>query len=117
MNLSVLAPCLCASVVFSFGAEAQSTSPWESVAPSGASVYTDMKTALKEPASVYRLDLTNADFTLDRKILPKVPQLTSVMALKLGNNHLTEIPSVFLSLPAIAYFGSFNNPLRAISDS
>jgi Leucine-rich repeat (LRR) protein len=109
---------LCASAAISTALSAQSdNSPWETVAPSGSTVYYDMKSALKDAPVCYRLDLTNADFVLDKKILPKVPKLTNLMALKLGNNHLTEIPSVFLDLPSLTYFSSANNPLTTINDS
>jgi hypothetical protein len=92
-------------------------SPWETVAPPESFIYTDIKTALKDAPGCYRLDLTNADFTLDKKILPKVPKLTNVMALKLGNNHLTEIPSVFFTLGQLTYLSSVGNPLNTINDS
>lgn len=92
-------------------------SPWETVAPPGSFVYTDIKTAVKESASCYRVELTGAEIFLDKKQLAKVPQLTNVMALRLTKNNLQSIPSVFLTLQGLTYLKSSGNPLTSLSDS
>ena len=91
--------------------------PWETVAPAGSFIYTDLKSAIKDAAVCYRLDLTGADFIKDKKILPKASSLTNVMAFRLGNNNLTSIPSVFLEMHSLLYFRSSGNPLHTLSDS
>ena len=92
-------------------------SPWNSVAPAGSFVYTDLKTAVKDAAVCYRLDLTGFDFFKDKKILPKSVALTNVMAFKIGNNNLSALPSVFLQMHSLVYFHSSGNPLTTLSDS
>lgn len=96
---------------------AQPASPWETVAPPDAMVYTDLKTAIREAANCYRLDLTGQDLFSDKKLLPKATKLTNVMALKLGGNNLTYLPSPFLSMSSLVYFQSNGNPLHTLSDS
>jgi Leucine-rich repeat (LRR) protein len=101
-----------------FSVHAQSAiSPWETVAPAGSYVYTDLKTAVKDASFCYRLDLSGADFIQEKKILPKAAVLTNVMAFRLGNNNLTSIPTVFLQMHSLLYFNSTGNPLRELSDS
>lgn len=104
------------SLVFS-SAYSQQNSPWETVAPAGSFVYTDLKTAIKDAAICYRLDLSNADFIRDKKILPKASTLTNVMAFRLGNNNISTIPTVFLQMHSLLYFRSSGNPLTTLSDS
>lgn len=108
------------ALLFLFAAKSnaqQNASPWETVAPPGSEVYTDLKTALKDAGVCYRLDLTGQDLVTDKKQLAKIPKLTNVMALKIGKNNLTEFPSVFLSLRGLVYLQSNGNPLRSLSDS
>src|SRR5574337_1107971 len=96
---------------------AQTNSPWETVAPPGSFVYTDLKTATKNASDCYRLDLSGHNFIEEKKQLPKVAKLTNVMAFRIGNNNLTELPPEFLLMPGIVYFGSFGNPLTTLPDS
>jgi Leucine-rich repeat (LRR) protein len=116
MMKRVLGPLL---LLLSFGkiCSQNNASPWEKVAPPGALVYTDLHTALKDAAVCYRLDLTGQDLITDKKQLAKIPKLANVMALKLGNNNLTEIPLVFLSMHGLIYMQSAGNPLNHLSDS
>ncbi len=95
----------------------QSNSPWETVAPGGSFVYTDLKTAIKDAKVCYRLDLTGVNFINEKKTLPKVSTLTNVMAFRLGNNNLSSLPTVFLEMHSLLYFRSSGNPLTSLSDS
>lgn len=96
---------------------AQAASPWETVAPADSYVYTDLKTAVKDAAICYRLDLTGQDVYKDKKVLAKTASLTNVMAFRIGNNNLSVLPSPFLRLPGVTYFRSSGNPLTTLPDS
>lgn len=100
-----------------FLATSAQQSPWNTVAPAGSFVYTDLKTAVKDANVCYRLDLTGFDFYKDKKLLPKAAALTNVMAFKIGNNNFSELPSVFLQMHSLVYFQSSGNPLTTLSDS
>jgi Leucine-rich repeat (LRR) protein len=102
---------------FSFLATHAQQSPWNTIAPPGAITYTDLKTAEKNASVCYRLDLTAFDFYKDKKILPKMSSLTNVMGFMIGNNNLTELPSVFLQMHSLVFFQSSGNPLTTLSDS
>lgn len=103
---------------FSIPVTAQSLiSPWETVAPAGSFVYTDLKTAIKDAKVCYRLDLSGVDFISEKKMLPKAATLTNVMAFRLGKNNLTSLPSVFLQMHSLLYFRSIGNPLTNLPDS
>ncbi len=104
-------------VLFAPLLHAQVASPWETVAPAGSYVYTDLKTAVKDAASCYRLDLTGQDIYKDKKALAKTVTLTNVMAFRLGNNNLSTLPSPFLWLQGVTYFSSKGNPLTTLPDS
>ncbi|HEU4719493.1 MAG TPA: leucine-rich repeat domain-containing protein [Bacteroidia bacterium] len=96
----------------------QPPSNWDVSAPQGSMVYTDLKTAEKEAANVYRLDLSGAgDFRKDKKNMERVASLSNLMALRLGNNSMTQLPPVFLQLPSLVYFGSSGNAFTTFPDS
>ncbi|CAN5242727.1 hypothetical protein BH09BAC5_BH09BAC5_02830 [soil metagenome] len=92
-------------------------SPWETVAPSGSYVFNDLKTAIKDANTCYRLELSGIDFLKDKKLLSKAASLNQLMALRLVNNNLTELPSSFLYFQSLKYFYSAGNPFATISDS
>lgn len=92
-------------------------SPWETVAPPGSMIYTDIKTAVKENANCYRVEITGSEIFLDKKTTGRIPQLTNVMALRLTNNNFSEIPAAFLRLNSLVYLRSSGNPLITLSDS
>lgn len=92
-------------------------SPWETVAPPGAAVYSDLKTAAKDAAVCYRVELSGTEFLLDKKYPLRVSQLGNAMALRLNNNNLTDIPPAFLGMHGLVYFRSSGNPLVHLSDS
>lgn len=93
------------------------TTPWETVAPPETPIFTDIKDAARTAGSAYRMELTGPELLHDKKQLAKLPELKSLMALRLINNDLTRLPSGMLSLNALVYFSSNGNPLTELSDS
>lgn len=91
--------------------------PWETVAPSGSSVFTDIKDAAKNASTAYRLQLDGALNLEDKKQLARISTLKSLMALRLNNNGLTHLPGQFLSLSTLVYFSSVGNSFVTLPDS
>lgn len=96
---------------------AQNISPWETVAPSGSFVYTDLHSATKDANSCYRLEISGTEFLKEKKMLAKPIGLNELIAFRMMNNGLTAIPSSFSNLPSLKYFASSGNPLTTLSDS
>ena len=93
------------------------TIPWESVAPPGSPIFTDIKDAARSAGSAYRMELTGPEMFRDKKQVARLPELKSLMALRLIDNGLTKLPSGLLSLNGLVYFSSTGNALTALSDS
>lgn len=93
------------------------SNPWESVAPGGSFVYTDIREAAKNASAAYRLEISGAEQLSDKKFATKVSSLTSLMALRISNNGISEFPSSFLSLHALVYFSSSGNAFTTLPDS
>lgn len=91
--------------------------PWESVAPGGSLVYTDVREAAKDASAAYRLEITGIQQFQDKKFATKVSSLNSLMALRIIDNGITEFPSAFLSLHALIYFSSSGNSFTTLPDS
>lgn len=91
--------------------------PWESVAPSGSQVFTDIRDAAKNASAAYRLEITGAEPFQDKKFGSRVEVLSSLMALRISNNGITEFPRSFLSLHALVYFSSTGNAFTTLPDS
>lgn len=91
--------------------------PWESVAPGGSYIFTDIKEAAKHATTAYRMELTGAEPFLDKKFPTRVTELQSLMALRIRDNHLNTFPSSFVSLHALVYFGSYGNAFTTVPDS
>jgi Leucine-rich repeat (LRR) protein len=96
---------------------AQVNSPWETVAPAGSFVYTDLKSAIKDASICYRVELSGTELFKDKKTLAKAGALNEVMAFRMVNNNLEMVPSVFQNMPSLKYFYSSGNPLTTFSDS
>ena len=92
-------------------------SPWETVAPAGSFVYTDIRSAAQEAGSAYRMILEGPQIVRDKKQMGKLQSLSSLMALKLVNNDLERLPSSVLNLSALVYLNSTGNKLTGLSDS
>ncbi len=92
-------------------------SPWETVAPPGSFIYADIKSAAKEASSAYRLHIEGGLILNDKKQLGKIASLTSLMALRLDNNGISQLPSAFLGCHALVYFSSTGNALTNLPDS
>lgn len=91
--------------------------PWESVAPSGSQVFTDVREASKNAGAAYRMEISGAEQFLDKKFAGKVVSLQSLMALKMKNNSLTVFPSSMLHLNALVYLSSTGNAFTSLPDS
>jgi leucine-rich repeat protein SHOC2 len=96
---------------------AQVNSPWETVAPAGSYVYGDLRSAIKDAAVCYRLELSGSEVFKDKKSLSKAPGLNALIAFRLVNNNLLAIPREFQNLSSLKYFASSGNPLTTFSDS
>lgn len=92
-------------------------SPWETVAPSGSFVYNDIKDAAKNASSAYRMELNGPGIFLDKKQMSRIPALTSLMALRLNFNGLSQFPTQFLAVHSLVYFSSVGNPFTTLPDS
>lgn len=92
-------------------------SPWETVAPSGSFIYGDIKDAAKNASTAYRMELNGAEIFLDKKQMSRIPALTSLMALRLNNNGLSQFPVQFLQVHSLVYFSSIGNPFVSLPDS
>ncbi len=91
--------------------------PWESVAPGGSQVFTDVKEASKNASAAYRLEITGGEQFLDKKFASKVIALQSLMALRIKDNNLTVFPSCLLSLSRLVYLSSSGNAFTTLPDS
>src|SRR6266498_3231539 len=79
----------------------QAISPWETVAPSGSFVYTDLRFATKDANTCYRLEISGTEFLKEKKMLSKPIGLNELIAFRMMNNGLTTIPSSFSNLPSL----------------
>jgi Leucine-rich repeat (LRR) protein len=109
-------------IIFSFctAVSAQTglpVNPWESVAPSGSQIFTDVKEASKNASAAYRLEITGGEQFLNKKFAIQVASLKSLMALRIKDNGLSAFPSALLSLNALVYLSSSGNSFSSIPDS
>ncbi len=100
-----------------FAQPALPINPWESVAPGGSTVFTDVKEASKNASAAYRLEITGGEQFTDKKFAIKVSSLKSLMALRIKENGLTTFPSALLSLNALVYLSSSGNAFTSLPDS
>jgi Leucine-rich repeat (LRR) protein len=91
--------------------------PWESVAPGGSTVYTDIKEASKNADQAYRLEITGGEQFLDKKFATKVSSLHSLMALRIKDNGLNNFPNEFLRLRTVVFLSSSGNAFTSLPDS
>lgn len=75
--------------------------------PYGSPVYIDLKAALKDEKSVYKLNLSYQP--VDVKLWPKLPLLTNLQALQLQSVSVNQWPADFSKLINLVYLGSYNN--------
>jgi Leucine-rich repeat (LRR) protein len=75
--------------------------------PYGATVYTDLKIALKEEQAVYKLNLSYQ--AVDLKLWPKLIKLKNLQALQLQSVSVNQWPDDFNALGNLVYLGSYNN--------
>lgn len=101
-------------IIFSFFANAQdkSESLFNRSAPLGSVTFSDLKTALKTPAEVYKLDLANSQ--IDDKSLKKIGKLDQLQSLQFGNNNMSVFPEEMCDLTSLVYLGCYGNNLKSL---
>lgn len=92
-----------------------SQSAFDIYGPFNSQVFKDLKTSLKSPSDVYKLDLSYQ--SIDPKMFAKIGHLTNLMNLQLNSNGLTTLPPSFCDLHHLVYFSSLNNPIQQWSCS
>lgn len=91
-----------------FGLHAQEPkTPFDNYGPYGATVYTDLKQALHDEKSVYKINLSYVP--ADPKLWLKIARLKELQALHLQTVSLNQWPEDFGQLVNLTYLASFNN--------
>lgn len=88
-------------------AQNESKTAFDKYGPYGTPVYTDLKTALKDEQSVYKLNLSYQP--VDIKLWPKLAKLKNLQALQLQSVSVSQWPDDFSTLSNLVYLGSYNN--------
>ena len=81
--------------------------PYDKYGPYGATVFTDLKEALKETKPVYKLNLSYQP--VDLKVWPKLSTLKDLQVLHLQSCSVNQWPADFSNLFNLVYLASFNN--------
>lgn len=84
------------------------------IGPPGSPVYTDLKMASREPALVYKMQLSGP---LTEKQIRPLAKFQQLQGLQLSQNNWSVLPVQFYSLASLLYLRSEGNPLRTLSDS
>jgi Leucine-rich repeat (LRR) protein len=74
-------------------------------------LYTSLEVALKSPAKVRRLDLSNRQLT---RVPPSIGKLSNLTELSLSNNKLTALPPEIGRLTKLTSLAANNNKLKSI---
>src|ERR1700751_3264989 len=93
--------------------EAKKT-PFDNYGPFGATVYTDLKTAVGIEKNVVKLNLSYTP--VDPKLWQKIGKLKDLQALNLQSVSLTQWPADFSQLNNLVYLGSYNNEFKTMPD-
>jgi len=104
-------------VFFSFAfvnAQEAKKTPFDNYGPYGATVYTDLKTALGIEKNVIKLDLGYTP--IDPKLWLKISKLKDLQALNLQSVSLNQWPADFSQLFNLVYLASFNNEFKTFPD-
>jgi leucine-rich repeat protein SHOC2 len=88
-------------------AQQEIKTPFDKYGPFGAMVYTDLKLALKDEKSVFKLNLSYQP--VDLKLWPKLAKLKDLQVLQLQSVSVNQWPDDFSSLANLVYLGSYNN--------
>jgi Leucine-rich repeat (LRR) protein len=99
-----------------FSVRAQQSVSLEQLVPLGSFTYTDIKSAVKESAQCYWLNLTGP-VDANAKILAKLPTLSNLMILQLSANQYDHILPGFCTYTNLIYFSSEKNPIEFFPDS
>jgi leucine-rich repeat protein SHOC2 len=91
---------------FKLCAQDQKT-PFDNYGPYGAAVYTDLKEALRDEKSVFKVNLSYTP--ADPKLWLKIAKLKELQALHLQTVSLNQWPEDFGQLVNLTYLASFNN--------
>lgn len=84
--------------------------PFDIYGPFNSEIFKDLKSALKAPSLVYKLDLSYQN--TEPKLFQKIGTLKNLMNLQLNSNGLSELPTSFCELHNLVYFSSLNNPIK-----
>lgn len=103
--------CLIFSLVITLACAQREIDPFDKYGPPGV-VHTNLKEALKESNSVYKLQIENQPF--DLKLLPKLGSFPQLQALELNSNGLTQLPVELKNLKNLVYFATIANELTSL---
>lgn len=84
--------------------------PFDIYGPFNSEIFKDLKTALKKPSRVYKLDLSYQN--IEPHLFQKIAVLKNLMCLQLNSNNLSELPPSFCELHNLVYLSSLNNPIK-----
>ena len=88
--------------------------PFDNYGQFGATVYTNLKTAIGIEKNVQKLNLSYTP--VDPKLWLKVPKLKDLQALNLQSVSLSQWPADFSQLSNLVYLASFNNEFTTFPD-
>src|ERR1700739_3012793 len=97
----IVAPLLCMFFFCSLIAQDEIKNPYDKYGPYGATVYTDLKLALKEVKPVYKIAL--AYQPVDLKVWPKLSTLKDLQVLHLQSCSVNQWPVDFSNLFNLVY--------------
>src|ERR1700760_347398 len=103
-RIAVIFLLLCCTQVIS---QNEIKTAFDKYGPYGAPVYTDLKSALKDEQTVYKLNLSYQP--VDSKLWPKLSKLKNLQALQLQSVSVNQWPDDFSALTNLVYLGSYNN--------
>jgi leucine-rich repeat protein SHOC2 len=95
-------------------AQEDKKSPFDNYGPYGATVYTDLKTALGIEKNVLKLNLSYTP--ADPKLWMKIGKLKDLQALNLQTISVSQWPADFSQLYNLVYLASFNNEFKTFPD-
>jgi Leucine-rich repeat (LRR) protein len=95
-------------------AQEEKKTPFDNYGTYGATVYTDLKTAMGIEKNVIKLNLSYTP--VDPKLWLKISKLKDLQALNLQSVSVTQWPPDFSQLFNLVYLASFNNEFKTFSD-
>src|SRR5687767_7177371 len=94
--------------LFSFSQSDVMKAPFSILGPSDAMIYTDLKAALKDKETVYKLNLN--DQVIDTaKLFKKIGNFKNLQVMSMANNGIHKLPEDFGKMNSLIYFSSKGN--------